>query len=108
MNLERLIIIAIRYTHPTHKDLEPVYFRRENLKAFVNIKDILALSFLYILFVDDFRIYKNMYRVSKGFYITLTCLDYDQRRKLSNEFILTLRPHGVASIDINQNLEKGL
>ena len=50
-----------------------------------------------------------MYRALKGFYIILAILGYEERRKPSNEFTLTLGPYYSALIDdVIRNLELGL
>ena len=53
------------------------------------------ISFSYFLFIDDFGIYRNMYRVLKAFYFILFYFSYEKRRKIVNVFILTLNSHDV-------------
>jgi hypothetical protein len=55
-------------------------------------------SIPFLLFIDDFGIYRNMYPALKGFYIIPIGLFYSERRLLGNIFTLTLSLHG-ASID---------
>ena len=48
-----------------------------------------------LMFIDDFGIFRNMYRALKAFYVTLAGLPYSERRKIVNNFTLTLGPHGA-------------
>jgi hypothetical protein len=93
---------------PIRGDLEVDYYGRESIEAFASTDELLSISLLFILFIDDFGIYRNMYRALKGFYITLAILGYEERRKPSNEFTLTLRPHSISIDDVIRNLEPGL
>jgi hypothetical protein len=99
---------SIRYMPPIRRDLEVDYYGRESIEAFASTDQLPSISLLFILFIDDFGIYCNMYRALKGFYITLAALGYKERRKPSNEFTLTLGPHGISIDDIVRNLEPGL
>ena len=49
----------------------------------------------YLLFIDDFEVHRNMYRALKAFYLIFVYLNYQERRKLANIFILLLSSHGV-------------
>ncbi len=48
------------------------------------------MSLLYLLFIDNFNVYRNMYCVLKAFYLILACLIYKKRRKIINVFTFTL------------------
>ena len=50
---------------------------------------------LYFLFIDNFDIYRNIYRALKKFYFISTNLNYKERRKFVNIFILILESHDV-------------
>ena len=47
----------------------------------------------YLLFIDDFEIHRNIYRALKTFYLIPVYLNYQERRKLANVFILLLNSH---------------
>ena len=67
------------------------YFRREYIiKNFNNYT-----FFSYLLFINNFKIYRNIYRILKGFYFILAYLSYEEWRKIINIFILILSFHGV-------------
>ena len=86
-------------------DLKVDYYSRESIKVFTPTDELLSISLLFILFIDDFGIYRNIYRALKGFYIILAILGYNERRKPSNEFMLTLRPYSILIDNIIRNLE---
>ena len=54
-----------------------------------------SLSMLFLLFIDGFGIFRNIYPSLKGFYLTPASLPYAERRKESNMFTLTLGPHEI-------------
>jgi len=89
-------------------DLKVNYYSRESIKVFASTNELLSISLLFILFIDNFSIYCNIYRALKGFYIILAILGYKERRKPSNKFILTLRPYSILIDNIIRNLELGL
>jgi hypothetical protein len=55
---------------------------------------------LFILYINDFKIYKNIYYIYKAFYLTLVNLDYNNKHSPRNHFILTLEPYRVKIEDI--------
>jgi DNA gyrase/topoisomerase IV subunit A len=57
------------------------------------------------MFIDDFRLYRNIYRAIKGIYLTLANLDYIERRKPTNQFVVTLRPYRASFSDLVRNIE---
>ena len=63
------------------------HFDRKRLQAFVTKSHI---SLLYLLFINNFKIYKNIYRALKAFYLIFVYLNYQEKRKLINIFILLL------------------
>ena len=54
----------------------------------------------YLLFIDDFDMYRNIYRALKAFYLISTYLTYKKRRKLANVFTLSLRSHRAGLGDV--------
>jgi hypothetical protein len=93
---------------PIRGDLKVNYYSRESIKAFTSTNKLPSISLPFILFINDFGIYRNIYRALKGFYIILAILGYKERRKPSNKFTLTLGPHSTLIDDIIRNLEPGL
>ena len=73
------------------------YFDREKIQE---IFDKFHLSFFYFLFIDDFDVHRNNYRFLKAFYLTLTTLSYQKRRKVVNVFTLTFESHDVKVDDV--------
>ena len=62
------------------------YFKRKYIiKIFNNY-----ISFLYLLFINNFKTYRNIYRALKGFYLIPIYLLYEKRYKIINIFILIL------------------
>ncbi len=67
------------------------------------------------MFIDNFKVYRNIYRAFKVFYLILIYLDYIEYRKLVNIFILILEPYSTNIINIIkvfskfiQDLDRGL
>lgn len=59
------------------------------------------LSLPSIFFINDFRIYRKNYRALKAFsWIPGPNLPYEERRKIANNFTLTLGPHGANIEDV--------
>ena len=50
---------------------------------------------LYLLFIDDFEIYKNIYKALKVFYLIFIYLNYEKRKKFVNVFTLILKSYNV-------------
>ena len=72
--------------------MKSAHFDRKRLQTFATHSHI---SISYLLFIDDFDVYRNMYRALKAFYLILACLDYQERRKLANIFTLLLNSYGA-------------
>jgi hypothetical protein len=51
----------IRYILFIYKNLKVEYYNKKIIKAFTLIKELLFLSLLFILFINDFGIYYNIY-----------------------------------------------
>ena len=88
---------SIRQLHSTRKKLKIVYFERQHFEIFFSI---FHTSFLYLLFIDDFDVHRNMYRVLKTFYLISTCLIYENRRKVINVFTLILNSHETKILNV--------
>lgn len=67
--------------------MKTTYFNRQYIEEFFAI---LYLFLSYFLFIDNFDVYRNIYRALKTFYLILACLLYKKRRKVVNVFTLTL------------------
>ena len=50
---------------------------------------------LYLLFINNFEIYKNIYRALKAFYLIFAYLNYLEKRKFINIFILLLNLYEI-------------
>jgi hypothetical protein len=86
-----------------------LYYSRANIKVFVNtISSQQYILLLFILFINDFSIHRNMYQALKGFYITLACLLYNKRRKPANKYTLTLGLYSASINDIISSILAGL
>ena len=68
------------------------YFDRERIQE---IFDKFHFSFFYLLFIDDFNIHRNNYRILKAFYLTSITLFYQKRCKIINVFTLILESYDV-------------
>ena len=58
------------------------------------------ILFPYLLFINNFSIYYNIYYILKAFYLIPTYLSYKEYRKLTNIFTLLLRPYNINLKDI--------
>ena len=77
--------------HQIRDELKMQYFEHKHIaKTFNNYT-----SFSYLLFINDFEIYRNMYRAFKAFYFISIYLFYEKRRKIINVFILILNSYDV-------------
>ena len=76
--------------HFTREKLKIKYFDREYIKDF-----FFCILLLYFLFIDNFDIYRNIYKVFKVFYFILTNLNYKKRRKFANIFTLILKLYNI-------------
>lgn len=81
-------------SHPLRGELELEHFGRNHLED-LGRKKGKTLSLPFLLFIDDFGVHRNMYRAIKAFYAIPAGLGYNERRKLSNTYVLTLGPHGA-------------
>ena len=50
---------------------------------------------LYFFFINDFKMYKNIYKVLKFFYLIFIYLNYNERRKIINVFTLILKSYNA-------------
>ena len=82
----------LRQLFQTCNKFKIIYFNREML---VEIFDKSHIFFSYFLFIDNFDVYCNIYRVFKTFYFISTYLFYKKRRKIVNVFTLTLNFYNV-------------
>jgi len=53
----------------------------------------LHISLLYLLFINNFDIYQNIYCTLKAFYLILAYLFYKKRQKITNVFIFILESY---------------
>ena len=88
--------------HSIRIELKILHFDREHVKFFVNF----YCSFSYLFFINDFEIHRNMYRTLKTFYLIFVNLNYNERRKIVNVFILILKSHDVVLKNVVDVLTK--
>ena len=91
-NTSSKIIRSIVRLHSTRAKLKISHFDRNHVKRFFSQTH---LFLLYLLFIDEFEIHRNMYRSLKAFYLIFANLSYEKRRKIINVFTLTLESHDV-------------
>ena len=90
LNIFRRRIKFLRQLHSIKNELKIEYFDRD---WFVETFNKFLLFLFYFLFVNDFEIYKNMYRFLKIFYLIFVNFLYKKRRILINVFIVILNSH---------------
>lgn len=96
--------------HLTRTDIEVDYFGRDSLEAFTNQgrDGMPSLSLPFVLFIDDFEVYHNIYRALKAFYLIPICLDYIKRQKPSNGFTLILGLYDASFYEVVGNIQSGM
>ena len=98
-------IKSLRIMHQTFDELKIQHFDRKYVKkAF----DKSHVSFSYFLFIDEFEIYKNMYRFLKTFYLISTALLYKKQRKIVNIFTFTLSSHETKIKNVVEIIRKSI
>jgi len=93
-------------SHAIRGELELEYFGRDQLVKMLSrngVDEVIAAPFL--LFMDGFGLYRNMYRALMGVYMILAGLSFIERPRPSNVVPLTLDPHGADMEDIVSTLE---
>ena len=104
LNLKHKYLRPATKIHPLRAELEIAHYGRDHLMSLGSRKKCRALPLL--LFVDGFGINRNTYRSVKGFYIAPASLSYSDRRKIGNNFTLTLAPHGSSTEDVVLSFQK--
>ena len=92
LNIIHKSVRSIRKLTLIKNELEIKIYNKE---YFENIFTKKMMLFLFFLFIDDFKIYRNMYKTLKVFYWTFLSLLYWKRKKIVNVFILILNFHEV-------------
>ena len=92
LNIIHKSIRSIRKLTSTKNEFE---IKMYNKKYFENIFTKKMMSFSFFLFIDDFEIYRNMYKTLKNFYWTFLSLSYWNWKKIVNVFILILNFHEI-------------
>ncbi|KAI9688924.1 MAG: hypothetical protein M1820_010214 [Bogoriella megaspora] len=87
----------INLSSPIRGELEIQHFGRSNL---VEQFKPGCLSLPLICFIDDFGVYRNMYRSLTGIYLTLASMTERQRTRRLNTFALTLGPYASEFGDV--------
>lgn len=60
--------------------------------------------FPILIFIDSFSVFRNLYRLLIGYYITPAGLTYKERTKSSNIFLLVLGPYSSNFANIIKGL----
>ncbi len=80
---------SVQHLYQTREKLKIDYFNRDYIKRYL----ISIIFLLYLLFIDNFNIYRNIYQALKIFYLIPEYLFYNKKRKIVNCFVLILEPH---------------
>ena len=96
---------SLRHLHLTRDELKIQYFDR---KHFAKVFNKSHISLFYLLFIDNFKLHKNMYRALKNFYLILIYLSYVERKKMTNVFILILSFHDINVQDMMKVFNKSI
>lgn len=72
---------------------------------FTTTNALLSLSLPLVLFINNFKIYKNIYRAFKNFYITFINFNYKKQRYKSNNFTFTLKLYSIKLENIVYNFK---
>lgn len=91
--VDKLTIIRI--------ELEIEYYDRDALIQKLRF-DIRSLSFT--CFIDDFELYRNMYRTLIEIYLTSTSLNFQDRQRIKNVYLITLDSHDSILNDVMRSL----
>lgn len=79
------------------KELEVKYYDR---KTFVKKLHVNVLSLLFTCFIDDFDLYRNMYRNLCDIYFTSTTLSLKKRQRIRNLYSMTFESHDSKLNDV--------
>ena len=93
-NNQRDTIRPVWQAHPIRGELEIMHFGRQPLIDRFDRTNMDVVSMPFIMFVDGFGLYRNMYRSLMGFYLINAAFSYADRSRPTNIIPLTLGPHG--------------
>jgi hypothetical protein len=80
--------------HALYVELELNYFGYNHF-ILLTLSGLPICSLPFLLFINNFGTYCNIYYALKGYYIIPAGLSYYEHRRLGNLFTLTLGPHGI-------------
>jgi hypothetical protein len=104
-NTENQQMRSTKWLHPLRAELEIRHYSRKYLMTLSSAnRKCRAMPILF--FIDGFGIHRNMYRSLKGMYVTPAGLPYAERRKIGNNFTLTLGPHGASFNDVISSFQR--
>lgn len=103
ININFKLICFIRRLYLTRVELKIIHFDREYIE---NYFVVIRFSFFHLLFIDDFEIHRNMYRVLKNFYFIFVNFQYYERRKIVNIFIVILESYNIAFKNVVDTITK--
>jgi hypothetical protein len=104
-NIEDQQMRSTTQLHPLRAELEVAHYGREYLMT-LSSSSHKCRAMPIMFFIDGFGIHRNMYRSLKGMYVTPAGLPYNERRKVGNNFMLTLGPHGASFDDVISSFQK--
>ena len=90
---------------PIRGELELLTYTRSYLLSFGNRR---SLYVLLITFINGFGLYRNIYRVLLGIYVTIAGLNWRERKRRANVLLLTLGPYNADFATIIKILKPGL
>ena len=104
-NVTRGDLRSINLSSPIRAELELEVFGREYLISQL-IKGV--QSYPLVIFIDDFGLYRNMYRSITGVYAMPAGLPVSERQKSFNAYTIALGPHGSEFNDVMNCLHTSL
>ena len=104
-NVTRGDLRSINLSTPIRAELELEVFGREYLISQL-IKGV--QSYPLVIFIDDFGLYRNMYRSITGVYAMPAGLPASERQKCFNAYTIALGPHGSEFKDVMNCLHTSL
>lgn len=89
------VVTPICLSNPIASELKIQYYSRLYLETLDNYysRNRRTISLPFLLFIDRFGLYRNVYRSLIGFYCILVCISFYKRARRANVFPITLRPY---------------
>jgi hypothetical protein len=97
----------LNLSHPIRGELELAYYGRKKLLDFFRDAET-CISLPFMCFIDEFGLYRNMYRSLLGIYWIPAGFSASDRQRRQNVYTLTLGPHGANFDDVIAALRPSL